>query len=820
MADQIAYRLRRRPCATPVAQHGLQLWLENYGHWGFPAEFLQYGGQSDEVSGEFWATGDLGSIELRCASSAAHIYGKPIVHAEAFTSGLRFESTPWSLKRRGDWALTEGINHWVLHVYIHQPWEDRRPGVNAWFSTEFNRHNTWFEQGREWIDYYRRCDFLLQQGRHVADVAYFIGEDTPKMTGVRKPELPAGYNFDYINAEVIEQRLKVKDGRFVLPDGMSYRLLVLPELDTMRPELLKKIRDLVKAGGTILGRPPSRSPSLQDFPACDQEVQKLANEVWAGCDGEQSKHSSFGKGQVFRNVDLTYVLNSTEVGPDISGIPPQKIVWTHRSSDAAEIFFLSNQSEEPARISPVFRVLGKAPEFWNPVNATWSRPAAFKAVVAGTRVPIEIEPRGSLFVIFRSKPGAAPAVEDVKRGQEVLLTTAKSEPIEIAAKGAAANTFTMAGWVRPAVDISLPTEANSGVFLHVSRNDVVYPVHGGSALGDPGHACAGISAGRNGICVYEHTGDYFAPVLVAPAPLTNWTHVAVIYSGGRPALYINGQRKHEGLQSRYMVHSSLNFDQSASAGFKGEKTSFVDFDRALNASEIAALTAIRPRVDNPDLAPISFTFADAGKIQADISAPGSYGVTFANGRSRDIEVSDLPTPVEVTRPWQVRFPAGLDAAFSINLDRLSSLTEHENPAVKYFSGTATYLSSLDIPASFFAPNRRILLNLGEVENMAEVILNGRNLGVFWKPPFLIDITDTAKAGPNSLEVRVTGTWHNRLIGAAKYPNGLPVAGKAETSRLKPYLTADLKLRPDAALSPFGLIGPVRVLTTLRTQFVP
>ncbi|HWI55731.1 MAG TPA: glycosyl hydrolase, partial [Bacillota bacterium] len=242
-------------------REGLKLWLENYGHWGYPAEFLQYGGQADEVSGEFWATGDLGSIELRCAASAAHTYGKPIVHAEAFTSGLRFESTPWSLKRRGDWALTEGINHWVLHVYIHQPWEDRLPGVNAWFSTEFNRHNTWFYPGREWIDYYRRCDFLLQQGRHVADVAYFIGEDTPKMTGLRKPALPPGYNFDYINAEVIEQRLQVKNGRWVLPDGMSYRLLVLPELETMRPELLKKIRDLVAAGGCILGAPPAHSPS-------------------------------------------------------------------------------------------------------------------------------------------------------------------------------------------------------------------------------------------------------------------------------------------------------------------------------------------------------------------------------------------------------------------------------------------------------------------------------------------------------------------------------------------------------------------------------
>ncbi|MBI2929896.1 MAG: glycoside hydrolase family 2 [Verrucomicrobia bacterium] len=262
-------------------QNGLRLWLENYGHWGFPGEFLQYGGQSHDLGGEFWATGDLGSIELRAASSAAHIYGKRVVSAEAFTSsGPHWTMDPWWQKRRGDWACTEGANHFVLHVFIHQPFADRVPGVNAWFGTEFNHHNTWFGQARGWIDYLRRTHFLLHQGRNVADVAYFIGEDTPKMTGARKPELPPGYSFDYINAEVIEQRLRVRAGKFVLPDGTSYRLLVLPELATMRPALLRKLRGLVKAGGAVLGPPPSRSPSLEHYPACDEEVKRLADELW------------------------------------------------------------------------------------------------------------------------------------------------------------------------------------------------------------------------------------------------------------------------------------------------------------------------------------------------------------------------------------------------------------------------------------------------------------------------------------------------------------------------------------------------------------
>jgi len=182
IADAIAYEyvggLRK-----VSNEHGMKLWLENYGHWGFPGEFLLYGGQSDLVSGEFWNEGLLGNTECKSGSSAAHIYGKPVVFAEAFTSGAKsYVRHPAMLKKRGDWALTEGINHFVLHLYIHQPNEDV-PGKNAWFGTEFNRHNTWFKQVNGYFEYLRRCQHMLQQGKYVADVCYFIGENTPIMTG-------------------------------------------------------------------------------------------------------------------------------------------------------------------------------------------------------------------------------------------------------------------------------------------------------------------------------------------------------------------------------------------------------------------------------------------------------------------------------------------------------------------------------------------------------------------------------------------------------------------------------------------------------------
>ena len=266
-------------------KHGLITWLENYGHWGFPGEFLQYGGQSDEISAEFWSAGHgagwIGT-ECRLTSSCAHIYGKQKVYAESFTSGgFAYGRHPGYLKALGDWAYSEGVNGTVLTLFIHQPYEDRFPGIDAWFGSEFQRHNTWFCQLDVYLQYVKRCNFLMQQGLDVADVAYFIGEDTPKMDGIRKPELPKGYSFDYINAEVIIRDMSVKDGKLVLPHGTSYRVLVLPPMETMTPELLQKLEQLAAAGGVILGPSPSRSPSMKNYPQADEQIRSLAKRCGA-----------------------------------------------------------------------------------------------------------------------------------------------------------------------------------------------------------------------------------------------------------------------------------------------------------------------------------------------------------------------------------------------------------------------------------------------------------------------------------------------------------------------------------------------------------
>ena len=402
-------------------QHGLTTWLENYGHWGFPGEFLQYGGQSDEIAGEFWSEGSLGDIENRAASSCGHIYGKRRVWAESFTSGgPAFGRYPYQMKQRGDRFFTEGINSSLLHVYIHQPFEDREPGLDAWFGNEFNRKNTWFSQMDVFTGYLKRCNFMLQRGDYVADVAYFIGEDAPKMTGICTPELPAGYSFDYINGEVLLQRASVEDGRIVLPSGMKYRLLVLPQLETMRPEILQKIKELLQAGACVIGPAPKYSPSLSDYPAADRKVQALASELW----GDQTESvRTIGKGRLFMPAtSLQPVLEALNVKPDMrvnSGTP---VLFIHRATDEGDIYFISNQSETPVDINPSFRVAGKLPELWNPLTAEIRLLPEFTCADGVTTVPVRLEGFESSFIIFRKKGTPAKTTARNYPVKEVLAT--------------------------------------------------------------------------------------------------------------------------------------------------------------------------------------------------------------------------------------------------------------------------------------------------------------------------------------------------------------------------------------------------------------
>lgn len=377
-------------------KQGLRLWLENYGHWGFSGEFLSYGGASDDIGGEFWLSDlSLGAVECRCASSAAHIYGKSVVSAEAFTSHWTYVTTPRDFKARGDWAFTEGINHFVLHVYIHQP-DERKPGINAWFGTDFNRHSTWFYESETYFDYVRRCAGVLQTGRHVADVAYFIGEDAPKMTGSMIPSLPKGYDYDFINGEILMKSAKVENGRIVLASGASYRILVLPNQTTMRPEMLECIAGLVRQGATVLGPRPVSSPSARSYPFCDQRVHSLASGMWTS-----EPVSRYGKGTIYSKMDLKEAMYRLGVSPDV--VASDSILYVHRRDSEADVYFLSNQYHGYRKEEIGFRVTGRQPELWNPVTGEMRDLPLYEAKGAFTYVTLEFDASDSWFIVFRKK---------------------------------------------------------------------------------------------------------------------------------------------------------------------------------------------------------------------------------------------------------------------------------------------------------------------------------------------------------------------------------------------------------------------------------
>ena len=399
-------------------EHGLTLWLENYGHWGFPSEFLLYGSKSNQVGGEFWENEDpTFSTQCRSAASSAHTYGRRDVYAEAFTSRRNFKQSPGEMKPLLDWAYSSGVNHIILHVNIHQP-DERKPGIMQWFGTAFDRHDTLFEQSRAFIDYIRRSAVMLKAGRPVVDVAYYIGESSPVMTGPLDPALPDGYDYDHINADVLINRAKVVDGRIAIENGPQYELLVLPPERTMTPEVLGAIKRLVEAGATILGNAPETSPSLAGYPEADRNVRMLAVTLWGESSAPIEADRKVGKGRVLSGMTLEQAFAKIGVEADLQIIGADNllcaaagngkiglgekggIVFKHRHTGAQEIYFLANTSNKTATFTASFRSGGQRPSLWNAVTGELIPAQAFAQRKGRTQLPIQLVASESIYVVF------------------------------------------------------------------------------------------------------------------------------------------------------------------------------------------------------------------------------------------------------------------------------------------------------------------------------------------------------------------------------------------------------------------------------------
>ena len=417
--------------------HGLRYSLEGYT-LPFGDEYT-YTARADEPMTEFW-TGNkfsAGYTDTRAqqAASVAHVYGHAILGAEAFTSGDKemWKATPADIKALGDFEFCMGVNRFVFHRYAHQPYLDRAPGatMGPW-GLHYERTQTWWEMSGAWHEYLARCQYLLRQGIFVADLLYLRPESPNQTTFTPNPPPPAGYRFDQISAEALQQRVLVQNGKLVLPDDMSYRVLVLPPVKTMTSVLLEKIKELNRAGAIVVatGARPQTSPSLQDFPHCDDTVARLSGELWGDGDGKTVTEYSPGKGRFVWGQPLEKVLADLKAPADFAA--NVNLNWIHRRADGAEIYFVANPASTAVEARCTFRVPGLRPEWWNPETGETTLLAAYEATAAGTTVPLRFGPSGSGFIVFRqSAPDFDPVVGFLRNGQPLLETVPKTGDLKI-----------------------------------------------------------------------------------------------------------------------------------------------------------------------------------------------------------------------------------------------------------------------------------------------------------------------------------------------------------------------------------------------------
>jgi hypothetical protein len=383
-----------------------------------PFSPIDCGSVSDLPIGEFW-TGKLfpenKSVGRRVVAGA-HLNGRSVVGAEAFTSRFdidRFTLDPAALKADGDAQFCEGITRFIIHRFAQQPWLDKAPGMTMGpWGLHFDRTVTWWEPGRAWIEYLTRCQHLLQSGKPVTDILCFDGEDGQALSrwgDGTLPVLPAGYDFEFTNPAFL-LTAEVEDGDIVLTNGVRYRLLALPDMRHLTLPVARKLAALVKAGAVIAGPPPLRSPGFAGHAAADAEIGRIVAELWGDCDGKTVTHHLCGKGAVYWGAPLSAVLAARGIEPDFAAAGPAQILFKHRSTPEAEIYFVSNQAPRETTITCRFRVKGRAPELWDPETGRCEAAALYREDEHATAVPLTLGPCGSLFVVFRDNGWADHAV--------------------------------------------------------------------------------------------------------------------------------------------------------------------------------------------------------------------------------------------------------------------------------------------------------------------------------------------------------------------------------------------------------------------------
>jgi len=774
-AQELVIENHARHLRTLGRRHGLGLSIEPYDM--NPCSDLSLGGEADVPMCEFWADGFGFNTVFSCveAVSIAHTLGRPVVAAEAFTADApeAWQLHPGAMKPQADWAFAFGINRLVVHRYAHQPWLDRWPGMTMGpYGVHYERTQTWWDLADAWHTYLARCQFMLRRGLPVADICYLAAEGAPHvfrppasaLHGAQPVPDRRGYNFDGCAPETVLNLMSVNDGRLVLPGGMSYRVLVLPEVETMTPALLRKVSNLVKGGATVIGRRPLKSPSLSGYPGCDVEVKRLADELWGTSTVAATvSERSVGQGRVIAPARTPARPESRP--PDLT--PDARWIW-HDEGNPASAAPVATRHFRRTFVCPADRRVVSAQLAMTADN---SFEAALNGQVAGSGAN------------FRELFGFE--LRSLLRPGENLLTVRADNggerPNPAGLIGVLELRFEDGGVMR------LPTDAAWTSSL-VSTGGV----QGVKELGPPGMA---------------PWGDVGAPGAKEPPPLYGpYEAVADVLAtaGVRPDFEaveaLRYAHRRDGDTDLYFVANRAATPVVADCTFRVEGRQPEWWDPT--TGETRPLAAYRFDAGRT-IVPLEFEPHGSGFIvfQQPVteprtwpSAPLTAAMNFPSSRA----VLDL------RGPWQVSFQTDRGAPETLAFDALTDWTAHPDERVRHFSGLATYRTkfALDAVVAEAPAGNDGYLDLGEVRVMARVRLNGTDLGVAWGSPYRLAVRDALKAGENTLEVTVANLWPNRLIG----DQALPAADRVSWTTWNPY-------KPDSRLLPSGLLGPV----TLRER---
>jgi hypothetical protein len=852
-------------------RNGIRLSIEAYD--GAPCDDLAYGGRADEPMGEFWSWDRFGAA-YSCTemASAAHVYGRRIIGAEAFTANdqERWRGHPGNLKDLGDWAFCEGINRFVFHRYALQPWADARPGMSMGpWGLHYERTQTWWEQSRAWHEYLARCQFLLRQGRFVADLCFLSPETSPfrfkspARTSLDRP----GYNFDACPPELVLDGMKVENGRLALPSGMSYRALVLPQVPTMTPQLLRKIKQLLLDGATVVGAPPLKAPGLTDFPKCDEEVTVLARELWGdGPAPATLTERRVGRGRLFWGGEFSPA--NPSAAPEENPLATAQWIWFPEAGNPAE-------SAPPGkrffrRVFEVDAVTGVAS-----ARLTMTADNTFECAINGQpalsgnewarayRKDIKslLQPGHNLLTVAAvnttDQPNPAGLIasltikyEDGRTAE--LVTDASWQAAREAPADWQKDAHATAGWTGvqalgpfgmdpwgeiqaegPAFELPPPIPdiqplcrwlESLGVpadFSFRARRDPrgLRYIHRTLEDADIYFVANKNREAEQALCSFRVTGR---------PPELWWPETGRIE---RPAVFD---------EAGGVTRLPLQLDSFGSVFVLFRKGNFAPRDRIVSVERDGQVVlSAAPDAEWPatNSAPadelFSFDRGKSGRVELATRQPGRYDWRTADGRTGSLRVGDLPPPIQVAGPWEVRFAPNLGAPARVTFDRLISWSEHTDPGVKYFSGAATYSATLDVPKPLLAAGRRLILDLGKLAVMAEVRLNGKDLGILWKAPFRLDVTAAAKPGKNQLEVRVVNLWINRQIGDEQLPEDSDrnqdgtlkswpewlAAGKPSPAGRYSFTSWRL-WKKDDRLVESGLLGPVTLGCVQTTKARP